>query len=150
VTKLGRTAVVNAPVETVFGVLDDSNAWPLLYNCVCNVRDVPRNGDHVGDTYRGTFSVIGLQFDVVFTRTEHAPPLRVVERFEGAMNGVMAFTLEPRNGATRVSLDVDYEISRGLLGRIANRLLFVQMAEKNAKRVLENLAMAAEARPPKG
>ena len=60
------------------------------------------------------------------------------------MNGVMAFGLEPRGAATHVSLNVDYEISRGLLGRIVNRILFVQVAEKNAERVLENLAMVVE------
>ena len=142
--RLSRIAVVNAPVEKVFNVLDDSNALPYLYNCVCSVSDVRRTGDRVGDTFRGTFSVVGLQFDVVFTRTEHAPPLKVVDRFEGAMNGFMAFTLEPRSQGTQVSLQVDYEISRGLLGRIVDKLLFTQVAEKNAERMLENLAITAE------
>ena len=140
--------MVNAPAENVFRVLEDLDALPFLYNCVCNVSDVRRTSDHIGDTFRGTFSVIGLQFDVVFTRTELAPPMRLVDRFEGAMNGVMAFGLEPRGAATRVSLNVDYEISRGLLGRIVNRILFVQVAEKNAERVLENLALVVESTGP--
>ena len=143
-TKLSRAVVVNAPAENVFRVLEDLDALPLLYNCVCNVSDVRRTSVHVGDAFRGTFSVVGLQFDVAFTRTEIAPPVKLVDRFEGAMNGVMAFGLEPRGAATRVSLDVDYEISRGLLGRIVNRILFVQVAEKNAERVLENLALVVE------
>jgi len=144
VTKLSRAVVVEAPPENVFRVLENLDALPYLYNCVCDVSDVRGTGDHIGDTFRGTFSVIGLQFDVVFTRTERTPPLKMVDRFEGAMNGIMAFRLEPRGGATSVSLDVDYEISKGLLGRIVNRILFVQVAEKNAERVLENLAVAVE------
>ncbi len=140
-TKLTRTAIVGGPVEEVFRLLDDPNALPFLYNCVCEVSDVRRSGKHVGDTFRGRFSVMGVQFGVTFTCTEHAPPLKIVERFEGAMNGVMAFTLEPQGSTTHISLEADYEISRSLFGRIVNKLLFVQVAEKNADRILENLAI---------
>ena len=143
-TKLSSAVVVEARAESVFRVLEDFDTLPFLYNCVCDVGDVRGTGDHVGDTFRGTFSVIGLQFDVVFTRAERTPPLKMVDRFEGAMNGVMAFRLEAPGGPTRVSLDVDYEISRGLLGKIVNRMLFIQVAEKNAERILENLAVAVE------
>ncbi len=86
-----------------------------------------------------------MQFDVTFTRTEHAPTRNVTDRFDGAMIGVMAFSLEPQSDVTNVYLQVDFEISTCLLGRIVNKLLFTQVAEKNAERILENLAIAAEA-----
>ncbi len=142
--KLTRTAIVEGPVEKVFSLLDEPSALPFLYNCVAQISDVRRTGRRLGDTFRGTFSVVGVQFDVRFTRTEHAPPLKFVERFEGAMTGVMTFNLEPQGSSTRVSLEADYKISRGLIGRIVNRLLFEQVAEKNADRILENLAILVD------
>ena len=145
VRKLTRTAIVHGPVERVFSRLDDPSALPFLYNCIADVSDVRRSGRHVGDTFRGTFSVVGLQFDVTFTRTEHAPPQKIAERFEGAMNGTMIFNLEPQGSKTRVTLEASYEISRGLFSRIVNKLLFQQVAEKNADRILENLAILVEA-----
>ena len=143
--KLTRTVIVKAPVEQVFKALDDPNALPFLYNCVCNLSDFQSSQKRLGDTFKGTFSVIGLQFDVTFTCTERDPPLKIVERFEGAMNGTMVFILETRSNSTSVSLQVDYEISKGLLGKIANKLLFERMNEKSAERMLENLTIEVEA-----
>ena len=146
--KLARTVIVQAPVEKVFNVLDDPKALPFLYNCICSVSDLHRSEKHLGDTFKGTFSVIGLQFDVTFTTTEHDRPLKIVERFEGAMTGTMVFTLETRSNATSVSLEVDYELSKGLLGKIANKLLFERMNEKSAERMLENLTIQVDALGP--
>lgn len=141
-----KAVVIDAPFQKVFHTLDDPNALPFLYYCICNVSDVTWGEKRVGDTFRGSFSVIGVHFEVIFTCTEHAPPLKIVERLEGGMEGSMVFVLEPRSGATNVILQVDYETSRDLLGKISDRLLFEQVAEKNAERILENLKIIVEVR----
>lgn len=143
-----RTIMINAPIAQVFGILDDPESLALLYYCVCNVSDVTRTEARVGDRFRGTFSMVGIQFDVAFTCTDHIPPLKIRTRFEGGMKGTMGYTLEAQEYSTRVILEVDYELSGGLLGRIANRLLFEQIGAKNAERILENLALIVEAAIP--
>lgn len=89
--------------------------------------------------------MLGIQFDLDFTYTEHLPPSKITTRFGGGANGKISYMLEPELGSTRVTIDVEYEISSGLLARIVNRLLFEQMGAKNAERILENLSLLVEA-----
>ncbi len=137
--------MIKAPVAEVFRVLDDPENLPILYYCVCNVSDVTHSQSRIGDRFRGSFSVVGVQFGVSFTCTEHAPPSRLRTQFGGGVNGTMSYALEEENNSTRVRLDVEYDISGSLLSKIANRLLFEQMGTKNAERILENLGYLVEA-----
>ncbi len=137
--------MIKAPIAEVFRALDDPESLPILYYCVCNVSDVTRSPSRIGDRFRGSFSVVGLKFGVSFTCTEHAPPSRIMMKFEGGVNGTMSYGLEEEQKSTRVQLDVEYDISGGLLSKIANMFLFEQMGTKNAERILENLGYLVEA-----
>ncbi len=143
--KMTKAIDVAAPAEKIFGTLDDPRAMPLYVPAVTNVSDVKRSENRVGDTFRATYGLMGMHFDLKFTNTEHDPARKIVSRFEGAMKGAMAYTLEPRGNSTRVKFDVDYEMSGGVLGKAVDKLLVERMNEKNAERMLENLKMLMEA-----
>lgn len=140
--------MINATPDRVFSVLDDPKNLPLLYYCVFNLRESEQSTARIGDKFTGTFSILGIQFDVSFTITEYVPKTRLTASFEGGVNGKMNYTLEPEHDSTKVTIEIEYEISNHLLPRIANRSLFEQMETKNAERILENLSMIVEATIP--
>ena len=140
--------MINASLARVFSVLDNPDNLSLLYYCVFDVSNPAFTDTRVGKRFRGTFSMIGIQFDVDFTYTEHAPLSRITLRFEGGAKGKMSFFLEPERDLTRITIEVEYELSKGLLARIANRLLFEQMGAKNTERILENLSLLVDAAVP--
>src|SRR5713226_2403224 len=144
--KLTKAIDVVAPAEKIFGTLDDPKAMPLYVPAVTDVTDVRKSETRVGDTFRATYGLMGMRFNLKFTNTEHDPARKIASRFEGAMKGVMAYTLEPRGNSTRVKFDVDYEMSGGVLGKAVDKLLVERMNEKNAERMLENLKMLVEAK----
>lgn len=142
--KITRSAVINAPLERVFKALDDPNALPTIVPAVTHVSDVALSAKRIGDTFRVTYGLMGMHFDLNFTTVEHEHPRKIVREFEGGMSGKMSYTLEPEANATKVTFDVDYEMSGGVLGRAVNKLLVERMNEKNAERMLENLKMMME------
>ena len=146
--KVTRTILINTTPDRVFSVLDDPKNLPLLYYCVFNVHEPEQSTARIGDKFTGMFSMLGIQFHVSFTITEYVLKSRLTASFEGGVKGKMSYTLEPEHDSTRVTIEVEYEISNHLLPRIANRSLFEQMETKNAERILENLSMIVEATIP--
>jgi len=144
--KMTKKIDVVAPPDRIYGTLNDPNAMPLFVPAVTNVSNVQKTDKRIGDTFRATYGLMGMHFDLTFTDTENAPAKRIARRFEGAMKGSLAYTLEPHGNSTQVKFDVDYTMSGGVLGKAMDKLLVERMNEKNAERMLENLKMMMETR----
>ncbi len=142
--KLHKTTTIDEAAQKVFKILEDPNNMKLYVPAVTQVSDVKQSDRRIGDTWRITYTLMGIHFDQLFTRTEHSPNKRLAAKFEGGMNGSLSFTLEPEADSTKVSFDVDYQISGGVLGKAADKLLMERMNEKNSERMLENLKMMIE------
>ncbi len=143
--KITRTVDVDSPVDKVFEMLDEPENFPVFVPNVTKVSNVRRSDKRLGDTFDVVYSMMGMDFNEKFTYSEYAKPKRLAARYEGRMTGSMGITLEPKGGKTVATLDVDYEVRPGSLGKIANKLLFERMNDKSAERMLENIKMVVEA-----
>lgn len=142
--KITKTVIIKAPVDKIFKVFDDPNAIPLYVPAATNVGNVRQSENRIGDTFRITYGLMGMHFDLDFTNIGYEPQKKIVRRFEGGMKGTMTYTLQAEADETRATFDADYEISGGLLGKAIDKLLVERMNEKNAERMLENLKMMME------
>ncbi len=143
--KITRTVEVDAPVEKVFEMLDNPENFPVFVPNVTKVSNIRRSDNRLGDTFDVVYSMMGMDFNEKFTYSEYAKPDRLAARYEGRMAGSMGISLHPKGTRTTATLDVDYEIRPGPLGRLANKLLFERMNEKSAERMLENIKLVVEA-----
>ena len=143
-SRLTDTITIAAPIERVFQRCDDPNAMPLYVPSVTSVSNIQRSEKRIGDTFRVTYGMLGAHFDQDFTYAEYERNRRIKAHFEGAMKGTMSITLEPQGKSTKATLEIEYEVSHGVLGKAANKLLFERVNEKNAARLLENLKMVCE------
>ena len=143
--RITKTVEVEGPVEKVFEMLDDPENFPVYVPNVTKVSNIRRTDKRLGDTFDVVYSMMGMDFNEKFTYSEYAKPQRLAARYEGRMTGSMGITLEPKGGKTLATLDVDYEVRPGPLGKIANKLLFERMNERSADRMLENIKMIIEA-----
>jgi uncharacterized membrane protein len=91
--------------------------------------------------------MFGVKLTEKFTYIEYARPWRIKTRFEGAMTGTMGCALEPWNGATRVRLEIDYELRGGALGEAVSAALVERMNAQTAQHMLENLKLLVETAP---
>jgi len=142
--RITKTVEVEAPAEKVFEMLDNPENFPVYVPNVTKVSNIHRSEKRLGDTFDVVYSMMGLDFPEKFTYSEYAKPKRLAARYEGRMTGSMGITLQPKGGKTLATLDVDYEIRPGPLGKLANKLLFERMNEKSADRMLENIKLVIE------
>jgi carbon monoxide dehydrogenase subunit G len=136
---------IDAPAERVFEMLTDPKRLPEYVLGLVSVEGIRQTEQHIGDSFRATYSVLGLHFPMTFTATEYEPPTKLIRRFEGGMKGTWTWLLEPRGKSTHLTTAMEYEMAGGILGKAMNAALVERMNEKNAKRMLENLKMVSEA-----
>jgi carbon monoxide dehydrogenase subunit G len=145
-----REITVEAPIDDVFGTLEDPSGLPRFVPGVSEVTDIHRTEDRIGDSFRVVYSVAGIKLPQKFTTIVYVRPSRAQLRFEGPMRGTMDWQLDAQGPATRVSLEIDYTVAGGPLGEAVNAVLLERMNEKNAERMLENLKLVVEAPGPAG
>jgi hypothetical protein len=70
-----------------------------------------------------------------------------VAQVEGGMTGTFEWNVAPSGTGSQLSLDIDYDMPGGPIGRAVNRIMLERMNDKNAERMLENVKMLSEAEP---
>ena len=138
---------IDAPAERVFEILSDPKRLAEYAPGVISVENIRQTEQHLGDSFRATYAVLGLHFLMTFTATEYEQPTKLTTRFEGGMKGTWTWLLEPRGTSIHMTTAMEYEMAGGVLGKAMNAVLVERMNEKNAERLLENLKLVSEATP---
>ena len=130
-----KTMHIDATPEQVFSyMLDSTFTAPGM-----TMEVVYESPDVVGTSYEWTFKMLGVPRKGVTVCTEYVPGERVVWRNFGALEGTQAETVEPDNGGSKVTHEMNSRIGVPLISRFLDPML--QKAwEKNlewAKREIE-------------
>ena len=140
-----NSIVINAPMEKVFGILDDPERYPAFFAGVVGISDVSRTEERIGDSGSMKYSVLGIHFDVQFTIQAWEENKAIVSRLEGAFPGKVTTTFNEQDDGVKVTQTFDYTIGGGVLGRALNAVVVERMNERNAQHTLENLKTLCEA-----
>ena len=149
-SEIHKTVTIDASAEKVLQFLDDPANIPTYAPNVERVVDIVQSERRVGDTFRVTYKALGMTFDERVSVTAFVLPPRTTPHrryqirrsFAGAMKGSLTWTLEAQYNQTDVSVDVQYELAGGVLGKALDRLLLEGTNEMNIERMLENMKRA--------
>ncbi|HYZ78515.1 MAG TPA: SRPBCC family protein [Gaiellaceae bacterium] len=146
VAEIHKSVTIDAPAERVFDLLDDPSAIPSYTPSVERVEDVRQSEQRIGDTFRVIYKAVGMTFEEKFTVIEHNRPTRLASRFENGMKGTFVYQVTPQGEHTALTVDVQYELPGGALGKAVDALLLERANEKTIEKQLDNLRqMAAQA-----
>ncbi len=141
--EIHKSTTVAAPVDKVFEIVDDPANFPRYVPNVHEVVDVRRTAGRIGDSFRVIYKVLGVTFDEKFTVTEYERPNRITSSFSGGMTGTFAWTFEPQGEGNKVTIDVNYELAGGPLGKAVDSLMLQRVNEKTIEDTLQNLGRVA-------
>jgi uncharacterized protein YndB with AHSA1/START domain len=112
---------IEAPVDRVWQVLADIDAWPDWWPSVSRVELVDRGGaSGLGAVRRinwRTALPYGLVIDMQMTRLE--PPILIEGRADGALDGLGRWRLRPCGNGTLVRYEWTVEIAAPWMRRLA-------------------------------
>jgi ribosome-associated toxin RatA of RatAB toxin-antitoxin module len=147
--EIHKTVTIDAPAARVFDIVDDPEHYPKYVPNVSQVVDLRRSDRRIGDSFRVIYKVMGTTFDEKFTTTDYQCPTRISSAFEGGMTGTFRWAFEPLGAQTKVTVDVDYRVAGGAIGKAVDSLVLERTNEKSIEGMLENLRrLALEAGAP--
>src|SRR5438445_9937775 len=79
----------------------------------------------------------------------HQRPSRIGSTFKGGMTGTFDWRFEPQAEQTRVTVDVNYKLAGGAVGKAVDAMLLERTNQKTIQQMLQNLSrLATEAKAP--
>jgi uncharacterized membrane protein len=141
--EIHKSVSINAPAERVFDLIDDPGAIPSYTPNVERVEDVQQSEHRIGDTFRVIYKAVGATFKETFTVTEYERPTRLASRFENGMKGTFVYQVTPQGEQTTLTVDVQYQLPAGALGKAVDSLLLERTNETTIEKQLDNLRQLA-------
>jgi uncharacterized protein YndB with AHSA1/START domain len=139
-----RTIIINAPVERVFAYMTNPANLPEIWPCLIEVNDLVQTREGTGTTYNWVYKMAGAHFEGTAKITELVPNHRLVVKDEGGIKAIRTTTVQPAEGRTKYTLQMEYVLPPSLLGELDAG--FIQrLNECEADVVLANLKAKMEA-----
>ncbi|MEJ2738050.1 MAG: SRPBCC family protein [Anaerolineae bacterium] len=141
--RIKKTITINAPVEEVFGYVEEPANVPEYWPSVIEVKDVEPLPSG-GTKYRWVYKMAGVRFEGSSEAIEYLPNQRTITDNKGGVPGIITWTYEPEGGGTKVTFEAEYTVNVPLLRRLAESFL-VKVNEQEAETVLANVKAKVEA-----
>ncbi|HEY5157267.1 MAG TPA: SRPBCC family protein [Anaerolineales bacterium] len=140
--KMTKSVTINAPVDKVFTFMRDPNNMPEIWPGMVLVKDVKRS-PLGGFNYSWVYKMAGLRFDGASEVADYIANQRLVMMSTRGINSTFRWNLEPQNGGTKLTLEVENLVPVPLLGRVAEAFIFMAN-EHDAGLILANLKARME------
>ena len=142
--KIETSITINAPVEKVFSYLQDNpmnllEIWPNMVE-IKDIQQLPKGGTR----FRWAYKMAGIRFKGTSEDIEYIANQRVVSKVKGGTDATYIWTFQPKDGATEMTVEVDWTIPLPVLGKLAEALI-VKQQEREFAVVLANLKDRMEA-----
>ncbi len=145
---IARTIEIARPPEEIFDYITDLDRLTEWATMVKETRDLGDRPIKQGTTFSQTIKAAGsVDIDCDWHVKQLQRPRHVHYEATAPDGGQMQMsqTIMPLDGGrSRVEIDLDYEVPGGILGQIADKLVFEGQNEKEADTSLENLKRILE------
>ena len=114
-----KTIHTDATPKRVMSFFLDSTATPPGMT----MEAVHESPDVVGNSYEWTFKMLGIPRKGVTVYTDYVPGEHIAFRNFGAMEGTSTVTVEPENGGSKVTFEMDSRFPVPVIGRFLDPML---------------------------
>jgi len=147
VATIKRSVDIAAPAEQVWDLLEDVRRLPEYSESTDEVRNAPERITAVGQEYEQVGRILGVKLTSHWRVTELEPG-RLLGN-EGTLAPGVRYRLKQwldrlPDGGTRLSIEIDYTVPGGKLGRLAARSGAEQRAAREAQAVLDGIRSTVE------
>jgi uncharacterized membrane protein len=142
--KMKRTIIINAPVEKVFGYMNEPTNLPEIWPSMVEVKDVKQTPEGVGSSFGWLYKMAGMRFEGASETTEYVANQRNVTKSTRGIQSTFVWTYQPEASGTKLTVEVEYTVPMPLLGKLAEAFI-VKLNEHEADVLLANLKARMEA-----
>ena len=143
-TKATSSITINKPIKEVFEYMASPHNGPAFIPNLNENTNIFPEKDGVGQKFDWRFNMAGVDLRGKAEVTEYSAPNKVVISSTGDADSSWTYSLEEVSGSTKVSVEINYELSETALQRIANKAVINKLAQKTTEQMLENLKVILE------
>lgn len=133
-----------------------ANSLDAVYDYAAAPENLPQwyvgiagaSGDGVwpqpGGQVQIAYQVMGVNLDMTATVLTHNPPYEFVFQMDGMITGTSRWVYQDEGGHTHLYVAFDYDLPGGVLGQIADKMMFEKMNINNGEQSLANLKAICE------
>ena len=140
--KIRKSIEINAPVSEVFAFMASPEHLPEIWPSMMEVSNIEIQPDGKA-SYDWVYKMAGVRFDGHSETIEHERDRLVVVENEKGIRSKFRWSYEGRDDATRLTMEVDYEVPGAVLGKLADPFIR-KLNEREADTMLANLKTRLE------
>jgi uncharacterized membrane protein len=139
--RVERQIEVDRTPEEVFELLIDLDRLPEWATMVLENHDTPQKPLRAGQKFGQTIRIAGRNLTTQWEVSELEAGRRVAYRATGPAGASLEMhqRIAPRDGGSRVELEIDYDLPGGALGDAVDRIYVERRNEREAEHSLSNL-----------
>jgi uncharacterized membrane protein len=138
VSRVAKAITVNATPQEVMEYIADVRNHPAFIGPLQAVEDVSGDPREPGTTWTWTFVMGGVELVGDAETLSYEPARTFSYRTTSGASSTFVYRAAPDGGATRVSLEVEYELPQTVLGRM-ERSVLEKLNDSDAQRAVDNL-----------
>lgn len=143
-TKVSSSIVINKPIQEVFEYTASPHNGPaFIPNLNENTNVTPEKAGK-GQTFDWRYNMAGVDLRGKAEVVEYDAPNKVVIKTTGDGTAAWVYSFSEENGGTKVSVEVDYELSENSLRSMANKMVVDKLNQRTSEQMLENLKTILE------
>ncbi|HSG16627.1 MAG TPA: SRPBCC family protein [Anaerolineae bacterium] len=138
-TTIKKSIVIKGDPMEIDALTSDTGRLPEWYAGVVEAEAESGYPERIGSQAKLSYKAAGVTFETTLTTVEFEAGKQSLFQMDGMITGTNRWTYATEEEGTRITLEFDYEMPGGGLGKIADRLLVERMNDKNAQTSLKNL-----------
>src|ERR1700733_6698420 len=142
-TSVQRNVQIGASPQETMARLSDASRWPDWYPGMTKI-DITAPFPEAGGKVTFKVKSAGLTMPITETVLDYQPDKLQLLQMEGMLSGRARWELTPDGEGTRLTTTFDYSLPGGLLGKLADALIFQPLNGKSLEEGLNNFKALVE------
>lgn len=146
---IAREVSIDCPPSDVYALLSEVERLSEFSDMTVAVKNGPGRPLRVGDRFDQVIKLLGVEIDSEWEVIEMVQDSAIRLEGRSKANGRATLThhVSPNGTGCVVRLEVDYDPPFGILGEIADKIVFEQKNEEDVEHILERLRALCEGTP---
>ena len=136
--------IINAPVAKVYAMIANAANWTEYVTSLTEVSNVSSPGLEPGTTYDWEYRMLGVKLSGTGVVTDNVFPQSFAMRMEGTIPMTEKYALREVDGATELSIIINYTMPGKVLERIANSKLVEKLNQREGENILAKVKLLCE------
>ena len=138
-SRVTKVASIKADPEKVLAYIADVKNHPAFISALKSVDNLHGDPKEIGEGWDFTFSMGGVEVKGKAETADYVEGKHYSFKTTTGIVSTFSYSVEPENGGTRLTMDVEYEIPQNVVAKLLDKAVVERLNDQEGDRAVENL-----------